>query len=250
MFTSAFTPAFRPLFRSNEAEQTYIDKVKSIFDTSLIAYWPLNEASGTTAYDVSGNGLHGTYTGVDLGQAGIGDGETSPYFDGANDYVNVYSAGLASAFNGDEGTVLIWYKVTDADVWTDGIDRYLLYIATDGLSIIRLTKRVDANQLLFTYRAGGTFEYGIITGQSSTGWIHMAMTWDAVADEVKYYIDGSLEETDTGLGTWAGNIISTFCHIGAGNEGTAGNTDGYLAHCAIGNTALTPAQIAELAVIP
>ncbi len=39
-----------------------------------IAYWPLWEASGSVAFDLAGNALHGAYTGVTLGQVGVGDG--------------------------------------------------------------------------------------------------------------------------------------------------------------------------------
>ena len=52
--------------------------------------------------DISGNGFDGAYTGVTLGQDGIGDGNTCPLFDGANDFLDFYSAGFSSAFNGDQ----------------------------------------------------------------------------------------------------------------------------------------------------
>ncbi|MHC4487232.1 MAG: hypothetical protein ACYS4T_18870 [Planctomycetota bacterium] len=32
-------------------------------DPSLVGWWRLDEGSGTTAYDSSGNGRHGTFTG-------------------------------------------------------------------------------------------------------------------------------------------------------------------------------------------
>ena len=49
----------------------YSEKVLAL---SPIAYWPLWEAAGAVAEDISGNGFDGAYTGVTLGQTGIGDG--------------------------------------------------------------------------------------------------------------------------------------------------------------------------------
>ena len=45
----------------------------------------MSEASGTDMIDAVA-AHNGTYTGVTLGQPGIGDGLTCPLFDGANDY--------------------------------------------------------------------------------------------------------------------------------------------------------------------
>jgi len=57
-----------------------------------LAYWRLDEGSGTTADDSSGNGRDGTYTnGVTLGSTGAlaGDSDTAASFDGSNDSVQV-----------------------------------------------------------------------------------------------------------------------------------------------------------------
>ena len=44
----------------------YWQKVKSVSPGNLIVYWPLWEQYGATAYDLSGYGRNGTYTGVAL----------------------------------------------------------------------------------------------------------------------------------------------------------------------------------------
>lgn len=86
-------------------------KVRHTRPGNLVGYWPLNELSGTIAYDHSGNGFHGTYYGNPrLGQQGIGDGWTIPWFDGVDDYVNLFSSGLAAAFGKENGTVCIWLQ--------------------------------------------------------------------------------------------------------------------------------------------
>lgn len=60
----------------------------SAYDAAVLAdtpsgYWPGKESSGTTAYDLSGNGNNGSYSGsYTLGATGIGDGETIVNFTG------------------------------------------------------------------------------------------------------------------------------------------------------------------------
>lgn len=227
----------------------YSNKVLSTQRSALLAYWPLSEASGTTITDLSGNGRNGTYTGVDLGQTGIGDGRTAPYFDGVNDYGNVYSAALASGFNKDEGTAALWVKVNSAGIWSDGADHMALAITNDAVDSYLWIKKTAPATLSFTYRGGATIKTVTVGSQSSVGWLHLAMTWSKAADQMKVYINGVQGgSTQTGLGTWTGVLNSSRCVIGA--RLTTGDVwNGTIAHTAIWTTPLTAAQIASLAVV-
>jgi len=66
----------------------------SVLSLNPLAYWPLNETSGTVAYDVVG-GYNGTYNGnVSLGQAGpstpeFGSSSLAASFDGSTAYVDI-----------------------------------------------------------------------------------------------------------------------------------------------------------------
>lgn len=65
-----------------------------ILADSPLGFWKLDETSGTTATDSSGNGRHGTYTDASMAGASPGPcavGGVSPLF-GAGDYVTVPSA--------------------------------------------------------------------------------------------------------------------------------------------------------------
>ena len=55
---------------------------------SLIGYWPLNEESGDTAYDHSGNENHGSLNNVDSRNRGL-LGQSCYYFNGSDTYVNI-----------------------------------------------------------------------------------------------------------------------------------------------------------------
>src|SRR3972149_4677456 len=84
------------------ATLTYAEKVLATEPSNLLAYFICGEASGTVMQEEKNN-YDGAYTGVTLGQTGIGDGNTCPLFDGANDYGNLYTAGLAGGVSGAAG---------------------------------------------------------------------------------------------------------------------------------------------------
>ena len=88
--------------------------VSRVLGFGPIAYWPLYESSGTTAACLVNAAQNGTYSAdVSLWPPGpgIGDGNTAPEFDGATEWVNIDTAALVAAFNGAEGSFLIWARV-------------------------------------------------------------------------------------------------------------------------------------------
>jgi hypothetical protein len=228
----------------------YADKVLSTATANLIAYWPLWEASGSTADNYEGTAARdGSYTGVTLGQAGIGDGRTCPLFDGTNDYVDIYTTSFRDAFDGGEFTASLWARVYDSGVWTDGDSRWTFRLEVDSSNMIHI-RQVDNNQLDYRYEAGNTRETIAKADITTTGWMHLALTASATADEVKAYYGGSQEgSTQTGLGTWAGNLDANKTVIGAVNDTPASAWHGYLAHIAIWATPLTAAEISNLSTV-
>jgi len=225
--------------------KAYIDKVLGY---SPIAYWPLYEASGSVATCVVDSNQNGAYTGVDLGQTGIGDGLTCPYFDGSSDYVNIYTTTFRDAFDGAEGTFAVWAKVYDSSVWTDGAYDFIAGLRVDANNYIWLANYSSPNNfMLARYVAGGTSKAYWAGGHSDTGWMHWAMTWSASADELKVYKNGSqIGVTYTGLGVWAGNLSSTQTVIGAWTTAPANPGHFYIAHAAVWDTPLNATQIADL----
>lgn len=242
------SPQARRLFGPNSLRYT-----KKVLAFNPIAHWPLAELGGATAYDASPNGRNGTYTAVTLGYPGIGDGRTAPLFvPASNSKVNVYSAGLASAFNTAEGTYAIWFKVSAASTWTDGTQRTMAIFLADSNNQVRINKSSSNNVVSWLYRAGSVSSGLDQSGNAQLGWTHAAITWSKSADQVKFYLNGAQQgTTQTGLGTWAGAVSSTFATIGAGDNtaGPSSKWDGTLAHMALWNTPLTAAQIGSLATL-
>lgn len=70
-------------------------------------YWPLDEDSGTTATDVSGNGRDGTINGATVGNAGGVCGTTYFSFDGVDD-------GVDSSYEAPSGnrTLAAWFRTS------------------------------------------------------------------------------------------------------------------------------------------
>lgn len=229
--------------------ESYGDRI--LKTSGLIAYWPLNELSGTIAHCLVNVAQNGTYTGVTLANTpGPGDVGSAPLFDGANDYVNIYSAALAAAFNGAEGTVAIWAKVFDAGTWTDSTTRKALLLRADNNNRIFMHKTDANNDFRHEYRAGGTICGQNTLSMTSTDWVHYALTWSASADEMKSYIAGVQSgATATGLGTWAGTLSDVRSLIGANSNTPDAVWYGWLAHCAVWNTPLSSDQIADLATV-
>lgn len=228
---------------------SYINKVLGY---SPIAYWPMNETSGLTAIDKSGNGYDGTYTGVTLGQTGIGDGNTCPLFDGANDFVDIYSAGLAGAFNKAEGSALIWAKMFDVGVWSDATARYAMMLQADASNNVNPWRRHGNNdELRSQYRAAGAVES--LTSLAFTGeldWMLFGITWSKSAGangEVKHYMnDAKVGATNTNLGIWVGALAATTTVIGSLNNTPAGLFHGWLAQAMIFDTPLALADIQDI----
>lgn len=204
----------------NFGSQVYSAKVLNIQAANLILYHPMNEPSGGTAIDASPEGNDGAYTGVTLGQTGIGDGETCPLFDGANDFNDIYSAGLNTDFDEDAGTIAIWAKVSGAGIWTDNAFHWMSQLRVNATNRIFVFKNDDAGNkaISFRYIAGGTNSaVNVVT--TTTDWFHIAWTWDTVADEMKAYYNGSQTgSTQTGLGNWVGNLVDADTLIGANSE--------------------------------
>jgi hypothetical protein len=203
---------------------------KKVLATRPLAYWPLWETEGSVAHDISGNGFHGSYVGVELGRPGIGDGRTAPLFDGVNDYGNIYTPALANAFNGAEGALLAWVRVANAGIWTDGWARRFVQIRCDLSNWVYFERTVANNQITLNYVAGGV-GVGKAFTTSSPDWLFCAVTWSATADQFTACLN-NVVDIQTGLGVWAGVLDSTRCVLGAQNIIPSAVWLGYIAHCA------------------
>lgn len=154
-----------------------------------VAYWKLNETSGTAAADSSGNALAGTYTGgYTLGSAPPSNAPGAVLLNGSSGYVN---CGTPAALN-----------LTAA--WT--LEAWIYLTATPNGSGIISEAYTGSGNVLYalafsTAAAGGgsTLMCGFYTGSawkavagptpSLNAWHHAVATWDGTT--LLLYLDGA-----------------------------------------------------------
>lgn len=221
-----------------------------VLSYSPIAYWPLNELSGTVADNAEGTAARdGTYSGVTLDSVdGPVAGERAGRWTPSSSYCNIYSSSLNAAINGQLLTVSAWIKVFTASVWTDGQTRRIANLLVNGSNFLEMRKNSSANMLSWIYRAGGVVKQVDIGSISPLTWVHVALTVSLAADAAKaYYAGVQVGATQTSLGSWSGSLATTGCVIGAGNTAPVNVFDGYVAQVAIFPTDLGADTIAALA---
>lgn len=221
--------------------KSYMKKVLNLDPDNLILYHPMSEASGGVAIDFSPEGNDGAYTGVSLGQPGIGDGKTCPYFDGVSDYNNIQSAGLAADFDPDELTIAMWIR--HSDFTEAGADR-IFQLAADGDNLVRIYKG-GAGECVWQYWVNPTEKKVEKAAITDTGWIHLALTFSATEDEFKGFWNGDqVQATRSTLPTWVGALATAV--VGATNITPTNVWDGWIAHFAIWKAAQSDAKVASL----
>lgn len=209
----------------------------------LIGYWKLNESSGTDIADSSAQSNDGVASNVTLGADGLGDGNTAATFNGSSSVVNVYSAGLAADFDGAEGMLNLWAKVSGSGVWTDAASRRGARFRADANNRISIFKSPTDNQLIARRVAGGS-EIMLYGTSSATDWIMLTLTWSEADDALKFYINGALVDEASSLSAWSGALDSTTTTIGSQSTTPSEVWDGDLAHVALFDAPKTAAEIA------
>lgn len=213
---------------------------KSLLSLNPMAYWPLNETSGTTAYDVVG-GYNGTYVGgCSLAQSGptnsfFGSSSRSVLFNGSSGYVDipegpfnitgpittvawvklVSTPGFAGAFgHGDDS----WRMTVNSSAEPGACDGA---VPTDATSPNGIN---DGNWHMIAYAYTGN------TSQSANG---------------SLYVDGALVANNTITTTPSGDSLDVWIG-GSPDYGTSRLINADIANAAIYPQALTTAQIQDL----
>ncbi len=213
---------------------------------SPLVFLPLSDGGGSVAVDYGSVGEDGAYGGSINNQAaaGIGDGTTGiELVNNSTGNVNFFSAALASAFNGDLGSLMIWwYRETIS--MCGSANPYWLFLDGSGHDI----------DLGYAYPAGDHYAgrtgatAGIIpcATQHDNGWLNWIITWDQAGDGWRVYESGSLADSDATISAWAGTLANAV--LGARSGGNS--MGGYYSKLAIFDTKLDGPAIADLQVIP
>jgi hypothetical protein len=160
----------------------YADEVLA---DSPVGFWLLDETSGTTAVDSSGNANHGTYNGSPALAATTVAGLTAPDFDGSNDYVLIPPISTSGGPFTIEVVARADVIVEQAEVFSEIYDPDRIQ-ATIGLHV---AGQGAGNQI--TAGTYGFYNWTIIQGGTWTAgdFHHLAFTYGA-DDTARLYVDG------------------------------------------------------------
>ena len=239
-----------PITAVSSSSASYRERVML---TNPIRYYPLWETSGTVATELIAAD-DGTYarnvTTMGTG-AGIGDGYTAPLFDGTNDYINILSAALNTAFDGDEFTLSLWVRVSAVGIWTDGLDHTLFRMRVDANNQLSVAKPSTNSRLLWVYESNNVILSGAQTELSTTTWMNYALRVTRTGDGVRAWLSGVEIGSATAIdvaNAWTGNLAVGANVIGAGATTPVGPSSFYIAHVAL-FPVLSVSQILLLAAL-
>jgi hypothetical protein len=206
----------------------------AVLADSPVAYLRMDETSGTTVADQTGNGNTGTLMNTPtLGEPpGIGTGHSIKFTKASSEIMTLNDA--ASLHLNDVFTYECWVKFNTFD--THNVDLYGQTAANSALLRVTFDTRV------LTLRVNSVADVCASTIALTTGsWYHLAVTKNGSA--VHLYING-VDRT----GTVTNQTITTASAVthawGTGGIGDANSLDGWLDEIAMYNYALTSAQVA------
>ena len=191
-----------------------------------LAHWKLDECSGTTANDWSGNALHGIIAiggsgdNTSAGTCGSGtgteawnNGTTGKYnysldFDGTDDYIDLGTNSILTVGGGDH-TVSVWAKWTQST----GNARAFLNLGAESDDVALSTGFGASGQDKVSYYVqdlgGSNWCYNAGSGLNDGNWHHILATREA--STVTIYVDGVATTCLTGSAA-----AGAFNHIGGG----------------------------------
>ncbi len=145
-----------------------------ITDPNLVAWWTLDEGSGTVALDWSGHGNHGTFTNDPKWVNGYDGGALQ--FDGSNDSV-IYR--LAAEETWSAYTVAVWAKA--GSLWQSN---------NSCLFANHMIYATDTPSFQFSFDTVNNYQYhgsvDQIMGPVTTAWVHLAATCDGPTTNLYY----------------------------------------------------------------
>ena len=165
--------------------------------TGLQGWWKMNEGTGTTANDASGNGNPGTLVNGTAWATGIASNAVN--VDGSNDYINM---GDKATLEGNATwTFATWINPdtfnTSRDTWLFYKQYVLQWGFLSGASRQQSVNIGDGNNTILQ----GATTNGVQLNAST--WTHIAVTYSN--SQVKFYVNGALTDTITKTYTMGSN---------------------------------------------
>ncbi len=207
--------------------------------SGLIAHWPLDETSGGTVADISGNGYNGSLNGgMDAATATItGTINTAMQFDGIDDYINAST--IPEMQGASTLSLAAWLRRT-------ATGDYVHFGSENGING-GVSVGYSGGTLYFSSYIGG-WAYGTYN-LNDTNWHHVVMLYDGNGatdtDKIKGYIDG-VEVNLSYTGTIPTTTYNNPAHTMKIGQFTSYDTDGDIDDVRIYDRPLSAAEITAL----
>ncbi len=168
--------------------------------SSLYGHWKLDELSGTTASDSSGNTNDGTLTNFDSTPSWSSSGQVGGAlsFDGIDDKIDV---GTLFDYAANDFTIAGWIYVNELST----TDQNTIFGGWNGVNQVRFEIDSDAQNctddyLRLTYYDGGAFRQRCSASQIvEDTWVHVALVVDATNSVVSFYLNGTNDGSNPAL---------------------------------------------------
>ncbi len=219
-------------------QSSSVSATTQVADQGPVGWWKLDETSGTTALDSSGNGNLGSLINGPVWIMGkIGNALS---FDGMDDYVSVADSTSINVY-GSQVTMVAWiylHSVAGRNSWI--VQKYV----NNGGYMLHIDA---ASTLSFNIYNGSTAVWlNANTAATANRWIFLAGTYDS-SGQIKIYVDGVLDNS----GSSNGNIASSAGgNLLFGYESWMGSNDykldGLIDDVRIYNRAFSAAEIQAL----
>jgi hypothetical protein len=199
----------------------------------IVSWWKLDEGSGTTALDSSGNGNNATFQGGPM-WADNGKFGKAVRFNGTSDYLAAPDSDSLD-IKGDQLSIAAWVN-RDVSGGTRHVVRKVADSGTGAIYMIRIQSET-VRAILNTGGADITVQG--VTAPAINEWIHVALVYDGT--EARIYVNGKLDVamSVTGAVTESNNEL----RIGRGEP--AGYLQGMIDDVRLYNHALTESELAS-----
>jgi hypothetical protein len=176
----------------------YPDEIERIVNaTTQVGYWGLDEVSGTTAPDYSGNGRDLSYYGSGLTWQAGHTGNAAHIARSGDFYRNSQVLHTDQSFS-----LAVWVKIDDRG-------DYYAAMSQDGSVVSAFYLQYDPNRdrwrfaMPRTDTSGPEFDEIFSTSVPQVGvWTHLAAVYDQVTGQMRLYVNGNREATGTHTSVW------------------------------------------------
>jgi len=179
----------------------------SCMTNGLVGYLPMDEGSGGTAYDISGNARNGALNGPAWTRGKVGG---SLSFDGSNDRIPMSGTETNVLYGWTQGAIELWINpgefIATREIWSkNGVIDSGLYVNSTG------------GQLQFHLGfTSGAVNLNSNSNLSLNNWYHIVTTFDSSG--MKFYINGVLDNSNANTGVTESNATYQFALGSSGTE--------------------------------